>query len=248
MKPGPDRKKARLSTWLSLLDDVTVAALVAVQITYVNMLASSNHVYPFPWLLTVIVAALAAGFAIVLEMLRPHRRYEFSLAIEDVRQVKVEVSKIVRAGRPLAYWETQNPAYSSALAVVVPLLMVVVAVTAWSEVPWLSVLLALVGLALTLIYGGFRTLVTRETVTMRMGIWGIPLLNLNTADITSAELHSFAPLKDFGGYGIRFNKEMKAYFLRGNRGVKLTTRAGRKYLIGSDHSERLAAVISTIIG
>ena len=126
--------------------------------------------------------------------------------------------------------------------------MVVVAVTAWTEVPWFSVLVALVGIALTLIYGGFRTLVTREAVTLRMGLLGIRLLRLKTSDIASADLHNFSPLKDFGGYGIRFNKEMKAYFLKGDRGVKITTRAGKKYLVGSDHPERLAAVISTVSG
>jgi len=39
---------------------------------------------------------------------------------------------------------------------------------------------------------------------------------------------------------------MKAYFLKGDRGVKITTRAGKKYLIGSDHPERLAVVIGTV--
>ena len=144
--------------------------------------------------------------------------------------------------------ESQNPIYSRVLAVVVPLLMVVVAVTAWTEVPWLSVLIAPVGIALTLVHGGFRTLVTREAVTVRMGMLGIHLLRLKTSDIISAKLHDFSPLKDFGGYGIRFNKEMKAYFLKGDRGVKITTRVGKKYLIGSDHPERLVTVISAVVG
>ena len=242
------QEKTKTFNWVSLFDDVTVAALATVQITYVNMLTSSNYVYPFPWLLTIIAAALAAGIAVMLEKIRPFRRYEASLAIEDVSQVKTEVSKIIKAGQPLVYWEVQNPTYSRVLAVVVPLLMVVVAVTAWTEVPWFSVLIALVGIALTLIYGGFRTLVTREAVTLRMGLLGIRLLRLKTSDIASADLHNFSPLKDFGGYGIRFNKEMKAYFLKSDRGVKITTRAGKKYLVGSDHPERLAMVISTVSG
>jgi uncharacterized membrane protein len=242
------QEKRKTFNWASLFDDVTVAALATVQITYVNMLASSNYVYPFPWVLTIVAAALAAGIAVVLEKIRPYRHYESSLAIEDVSQVKAEVTRIVKSGQPLVYWEVQNPVYSRVLAVVVPLLMVVVAATAWSEVPWFSVLIALVGIALALIYGGFRTVVTREAVVVRMGILGIRLLKLKTSDITLAELHSFAPLKDFGGYGIRFNKEMKAYFLKGDRGVKITTRAGKKYLIGSDHPERLGTVISTVIG
>lgn len=242
------QEKGKTFNWASLFDDVTIAALATVQITYVNMLASQNYVYPFPWMVTILASGLAAVVATIIEKKRPFKRYDTSLTIEDVSQVKVEVTRIVKAGQPLAYWEVQNPTYSRVLAVVVPSLMVIVAVTAWSEVPWFSILIALVGIALTLIYGGFRTLVTREAITVRMGMLGIPLLTLKTSDIKLAESHHFQPIKDFGGYGIRFNKEMKAYFLKGNRGVKITTRAGKKYLIGSDHPEKLAAVISTVIG
>ncbi len=241
------QEKHKTFNWLCLFDDVTIAALVTVQITYVNMLASSNYIYLFPWEWTLLSVFVAAVIAIILEKIRPFRAYKASLELDDVSQVKTEVTRVVEAGQPLAYWEVQNPGYSNVLAVIVPLIMVIVAVTAWSEVPWLSVLMALVGIALVLPYGGFRTLVTREAVTVRMGMLGIRLLKLKIPDIASAELHSFQPLKDFGGYGIRFNGEMKAYYLRGNRGVKITTRAGKKYLIGTDHPERLATVISTII-
>ena len=55
------QEKRKTFNWVSLFDDVTVAALAIVQITYVKMLASSNYVYPFPWLLTIIAAALAVG-------------------------------------------------------------------------------------------------------------------------------------------------------------------------------------------
>lgn len=242
------QEKGKTFNWLALFDDVTVAALATVQITYVNMLASSLYVYRFPWLETLIATALAGGAAAVLEKMRPYRHWETGFEIEDVSQVKVEVERIVKAGQPLAYWEVQSPGYAKALAVVVPVLMVVIAVTAWSEVPWLSLLFALIAIAFTLTYGGFRTLITRENITMRMGILGIRVLGLKTADIAAAGVHTFAPLKDFGGYGIRFNREMKAYFLSGNRGVKITTRSGNNYLIGSDHAERLDAVINAVIG
>jgi hypothetical protein len=242
------QEKRKIFNWLSLFDDVTIAMLAAVQITYLNMLASANYVYPFPWLPTVLAGVLAAGAAIVLEKIRPFRPYHSSLEIEDVGLVKTEITKVIKSGQKLAYWEVQNPAYSRALSIGVPLIMVVVAVTAWSEVPWLSVLFALIGIALVLIYGGFRTLVTREGIAVRMGMLNLSLLKLKTGEIASAELQNFQPLQDFGGYGIRFNKDTKAYFLRGNRGVKITTREGKKYLIGSDHAERLAAVISSLIG
>jgi hypothetical protein len=37
---------------------------------------------------------------------------------------------------------------------------------------------------------------------------------------------------------------MRAFFFRGERGVKIRFRDGRQFLIGSDHPERLAAAIA----
>ncbi len=67
-------------------------------------------------------------------------------------------------------------------------------------------------------------------------------------DIAAVEIHEFSLLKDFGGYGIRFNREMKAYYLHGTRGVKITVNGGKKYLIGSDRPEQLSTVIRAVTG
>jgi hypothetical protein len=74
------------------------------------------------------------------------------------------------------------------------------------------------------------------------------VLRLKTGEIANAELMEFSPMADFGGYGIRFNKEMAAYYMRGNRGVKLTLLNGKKYLIGSDKPEELYAVMQAVAG
>jgi hypothetical protein len=83
-------------------------------------------------------------------------------------------------------------------------------------------------------------------VSVKMGILGIQLLCVKSGEIMSAEVHEFSPLRDFGGYGIRFNQEMQAFFLKGDRGVKITTAGNKKYLIGSDQPGHLAAVINAV--
>ena len=109
--------------------------------------------------------------------------------------------------------------------------------------PVVSVIVLICGILLILPYGGQRTMVTRKEVIVRFGIAGFKILRLNIPDIVMVELHDFSPLKDFGGYGIRFNGEMRAYYQRGTRGVKLTVNNGKKYLIGSDRPENLYSVI-----
>lgn len=121
--------------------------------------------------------------------------------------------------------------------------MIIGAWQSWGKSPWISILTLAGAAAAFLFYGGIRVLVTREQITVTLGLLGLKLLSLPLGEVAEARVHKFSPLKDFGGYGIRFNREMKAYFLRGNTGVKLTTRVGKKYLIGSDTPEKLEAAI-----
>jgi hypothetical protein len=74
------------------------------------------------------------------------------------------------------------------------------------------------------------------------------VLRLKMTDITTVEKQEFSPLRDFGGYGIRMNRDTTAYFLSGNRGVRLTTVRGIKYLIGSNNADRLSEVIQAVSG
>jgi hypothetical protein len=103
-------------------------------------------------------------------------------------------------------------------------------------------------LVLLVVAGGFRVSVTPERLHLRSGLAGLPLLRLPITEIRTAESLRFSPLADFGGWGIRRNREMLAFFLEGDTGVKLTTRKGKRYLIGSARPERLVSVIRAALG
>ena len=240
------QEKKKTFNWMSLFDEFAIGSMCGVQIAYVVMLASPQKVFLFPWVAMVTACGLGTGLAVALEILRPYRHYEKKLAVEDMDQVADEITRIIQAGQPLAYWESQNPPYAGVLAVILPLIMIIAAVFTWAVLPWLSVILAVIALGMICTYGGFRIHVTRDTVTVRMGLLGIKLLQVNTSDIVEVEVYPFSPLHDFGGYGIRFNGEIQAYYLQGDRGVKITNREGKKYLLGSDHPEQLAAIIASV--
>jgi hypothetical protein len=186
---------------------------------------------------------LAASLAVLLEIIRPYRHYEKVYKVEDTRPIKEEIALIIQSGKALDYRESQNPAYAGLLAVMLPAGMFVAAAFTWPMLPWLAVILILLGSGFVTTYGGFRISVTRELVTLKMGILGIKLLQLKTAEITAVELYDFSPLHDFGGYGIRSNSGMQAYYLKGDRGVLLSAAGGKRYLLGSDNPGQLAAVI-----
>ena len=63
--------------------------------------------------------------------------------------------------------------------------------------------------------------------------------------IISVEVRELRPIRDFGGWGLRYGKGTKAYLARGNRGVHLDMASGLDIVIGSQQPETLAATIRT---
>ena len=62
--------------------------------------------------------------------------------------------------------------------------------------------------------------------------------------IQKAEAHTYSPLKDYGGWGIRYGRKGKAYNVSGNKGVLLTLQDGKNVLIGSKHHGVLCSAIN----
>jgi hypothetical protein len=70
----------------------------------------------------------------------------------------------------------------------------------------------------------------------------IPLEN-----VVQIEIKTYKPLRDYGGYGIRYGAAGKAYNVSGNRGVNLKFTAGRDLLIGSQKPEELAQALQQLL-
>lgn len=67
------------------------------------------------------------------------------------------------------------------------------------------------------------------------------------SDIQSCEAVTYHPIREFGGWGIRFRKGETAYTVSGNQGVRLYLKNGKKILIGSQKPARLAEEINNRI-
>lgn len=64
-------------------------------------------------------------------------------------------------------------------------------------------------------------------------------------DIRGFKVRTYRPIREFGGWGIRYRSGSKAYNVSGNRGVQLELSNGKRLLIGSQRSEELARAIET---
>lgn len=64
-------------------------------------------------------------------------------------------------------------------------------------------------------------------------------------DILEWKAKVYHPLRDYGGWGIRWGFKGKAYNISGNRGVQLVLIKNKKLLIGSQKPDALAQAITT---
>lgn len=62
-------------------------------------------------------------------------------------------------------------------------------------------------------------------------------------DITRCEVRTYNPIREFGGWGIRYRRGGKAYNVSGNRGVQLELLNGKRLLVGSQRPEELVQAI-----
>ncbi len=89
-----------------------------------------------------------------------------------------------------------------------------------------------------------KTEVNDVAVTVTFGWIPFYRRRILFTDISSAEPIQYNPLRDFGGWGIR-GIPVSAMNARGNLGVQLRLRNGRKLMIGSQVPAELAQAIRT---
>jgi len=96
---------------------------------------------------------------------------------------------------------------------------------------------------------GFNLLCLRTTVTDREVVVSLGALfplyrrRIRLADIAAARADTYAPLAEYGGWGIRGWGRNVALNARGDRGVRLMLTDGRRVLVGSQRAEELAAAL-----
>lgn len=62
-------------------------------------------------------------------------------------------------------------------------------------------------------------------------------------NVVKCDVQKYYPLRDYGGWGVRYGPKGKAYNVSGDRGVQLELANGEKILIGSGNPEQLATAI-----
>jgi hypothetical protein len=79
------------------------------------------------------------------------------------------------------------------------------------------------------------TVVAADAIYVRFVPFHFRMIRIPFEDVVGFSAGQYSPLRDYGGWGIRFGREGKAYNASGNLGVRLEFARGNKLLIGSQH-------------
>lgn len=196
-----------------------------------------------------VLAALALSAAVALEVrrVRAPAREAPPRVEEGTAELSGELATMRMSGQRWSYWSVQRPPHPALFGTLGAAFLV--GSVAMPDLGLFARLLLLTGGGVVLLVcaGGLRTVVTPERLLLRASRFGPRLLRLDTKDIVRVAVPRFDPVRDFWGWGIRRGVTgplagVWAFNLAGS-GVLVETKSGKRYLIGADDPERLAAAL-----
>ena len=120
----------------------------------------------------------------------------------------------------------------------------------WGNIPMSDTALAIVGPFLILMGIGISWLFLKIKLLVEVREDGVhinfvPLVRRTVlfGNIVSCEVRAYRPMREYGGWGVKYGRAGKAYNVSGNRGVQLKLTSGKGLLIGSQRPEELAQAI-----
>ncbi len=104
-----------------------------------------------------------------------------------------------------------------------------------------SVLLVLFGILLPIFMYSLKliTEVRKDGLYVRFYPFHFSYRRYPYESMNSYKVRSYSPLKEYGGWGIRYGRKGMAYNVSGDRGVQLELKNGKSLLIGSQRPEEL---------
>jgi hypothetical protein len=124
--------------------------------------------------------------------------------------------------------------------------------TPWGDNPMSDTGLIVTGVATTALTVGLAALLLSARLITEVRSDGVHIRffpmrwkAIPYESFASYQARTYQPIRDYGGWGIRWGREGKAYIVSGNQGLQLLLNDGRKVLIGSQRSQELEAAVRT---
>ena len=85
-----------------------------------------------------------------------------------------------------------------------------------------------------------------DGICVFFGPLGFPSKRFDWSEIARLYPRTYSPIIEYGGWGIRWGKSGTAYNLRGNQGLQLELKNGKRFLVGSQYPDKLIESIRSV--
>lgn len=138
------------------------------------------------------------------------------------------------------------------MAVVLIVTLIPVLLVLQNETSSSALLASSIGFFTILIVSIFLFLLKLETTIDKHGIHYrfYPLIGRKTIpwnEISACYVRTYSPITEYGGWGIRWGFHGKAYNTKGDKGIQVVLKSGKKILFGTQNEVEAKSVIQTYI-
>lgn len=91
-----------------------------------------------------------------------------------------------------------------------------------------------------------ETRITRKGIAVRLFPFQLDTRFISWEDIHSATVRKYNPLFEYGGWGIKGFRDDRALNVKGNMGMQLVLKDGKRLLIGTDKPEELEHLLRVL--
>ena len=109
----------------------------------------------------------------------------------------------------------------------------------------INVYYVLIGLAIPLLFYLFelRIKINEDGLHYQFSPFHLKFHTIKMDEIENFKAMEYSPLKEYGGWGIKYGFKGKAYNVSGNKGVKVFLKNGANIMFGSQKHKELAKVL-----
>ena len=112
----------------------------------------------------------------------------------------------------------------------------------------INVYYVLIGLAIPLLFYLFelRIKVNNDGLHYQFSPFHLKFHTIKMDEIESFKAMEYSPLKEYGGWGIKYGFKGKAYNVSGNKGVKIFLKNGANIMFGSQKHKELEKALKRV--
>ncbi|MEX6689008.1 hypothetical protein QTN47_15985 [Danxiaibacter flavus] len=101
---------------------------------------------------------------------------------------------------------------------------------------------------MTLLFLNFRldTVIKTDGIYVRFFPFHIKYRQYSWSNLKKVYIRKYSALKEYGGWGLRFGRNGKAFNVSGNEGLQLEFNNGKRLLVGTNKAEELKSILDKI--